>query len=284
MTHADRLMSLLASDKLLMLPGCFDALSAKIITAAGFPATLVSGFAVSGSRLGMPDTGLICFAEMRDQIQNICAAAPSTVVIADGDTGYGNAVNAQRTVREYARAGVACVMIEDQVIPKRCGHTKGKGVVDRAEARQRIRAAIDAAREVGIRIMARTDARATHGLNEALERARMFADEGADILFVEAPQNEREMEEICRVVDRPMMANMVRGGHSPDLSPQRLRDIGFRLAVYPMIPFGAAIHAMRAAVEALRDGLPPALETNFGEIKTLVGFDDYYATEQRYVA
>jgi len=284
MTHSDRLMSLLAGDQLLMLPGCYDALSARIIAAAGFPATLVSGFAVSGSRLGMPDTGLISFAEMRDQIQNICAAAPETVVIADGDTGYGNAINARRTVSEYARAGVACVMIEDQVSPKRCGHTMGKSVVERAEARQRIRAAVDAAREAGIRIMARTDARATHGLGEALERARMFADEGADILFVEAPQSEREMEEICRAVDRPMMANVVRGGHSPELSPQRLRDIGFRLAVYPMVPFGAAIHAMRAAVEALRHGQPQAPAASFDEIKAIVGFNDYYAMEARYVA
>ena len=284
MTKAERLMSLLEGDRLLLMPCCFDALSAKIIAGAGFQATLVSGFGVSGSRLGLPDTGLISFAEMRDQIHNICAAAPDTIVIADGDTGYGNAINAQRTIREYARSGVACVMIEDQVSPKRCGHTRGKSVVDRGEARQRIRAAIAAARESGIRIIARTDARATHGLAEALERARMFAGEGADIVFVEAPHSESEMERICRAVDRPMMANMVPGGQTPQISRERLRELGFRLGVYPMVPFAAAIHAMRGAVEALRDGRagPPA--ASFDEVKAVVGFDDYYALEGRFVS
>jgi 2-methylisocitrate lyase-like PEP mutase family enzyme len=267
-----------------MLPCCFDALSARVIASEGFPASLVSGFAVSGSRLGLPDTGLISFAEMRDQIHNICAAVPDMLVIADGDTGFGNAINAQRTVREYARSGVACVMIEDQVSPKRCGHTKGKGVVDRNEARVRIRASVEAARETGVLIIARTDARGVLGLDEALERARMFAGEGADIIFVEAPESESEMEQICRAANQPMMANMVRGGRTPILSPDRLRELGFRLAVYPMVPFAASIHAMREAVKALKDGSAMPNEAGFEEIKTLVGFDDYDAAEAKYVA
>src|SRR5262245_47744616 len=170
------------------MPCCFDALSARLIHEAGFPLTLMSGFAVSAARLGEPDTGLISFAEMLDQLRNICAAAPRLPVIGDGDTGYGNAVNVLRTVREYARAGAAGIMIEDQLSPKRCGHTRGKQVVSRSEARMRIRAAVDAGRESGILIMARTDARAVNGFEDALARCGDFVEEGADIIFLEAPE------------------------------------------------------------------------------------------------
>jgi 2-methylisocitrate lyase-like PEP mutase family enzyme len=279
--HSDRLMHLLGQPDLLRLPSCYDALSARMIARAGFAATMVSGFCVSGSRLGLPDTGLISFAEMRDQVRDICGAAPNTIVIADGDTGYGNALNAQRTVREYARAGAACIMIEDQLSPKRCGHTKGKAVVDRAEARQRIRAAVEAGRSAGIRIMARTDARATHGFDEALDRCRMFADEGADIVFLEAPHSEQEMEASCRAIDRPMMANMVPGGHTPVLPPRRLRELGFRLAVYPLVPFAAAVDAMSRSLDALRDDTPAPPQVGFEELKDIVGFNDYYREEAR---
>ena len=282
MNHADRLMQLLGRDELLMLPSCYDALSVRLVERAGFAATMVSGLCVSASRLGLPDTGLISFAEMRDQVREICAASPATVVVADGDTGYGNALNAQRTVREYARAGAACIMVEDQLSPKRCGHTQGKAVVDRAEARQRIRAAIEAGRAAGIRIMARTDARATHGFEEALDRCRMFADEGADIVFLEAPRSEQEMEASCRAIDRPMMANMVPGGHTPILPPRRLRELGFRLAVYPLAPFASAVHAMRSSLDALRDGTPYPPQASFEELKEIVGFNDYYREEARW--
>ena len=206
MNNVEHLRNALAAPDLLTVPCCFDAISAKIIAATGFPVTLVSGFATAGSRLGLPDTGLMSFGEMRDHARDICGAATDLAVIVDGDTGYGNAINAQRTVREYARAGAACVMIEDQVSPKRCGHTQGKDVVDRGEARQRVRAAVETAREAGILILARTDARAVLGFEESLGRARMFADEGADIVFIEAPETEDEMARACRAIDRPMMA------------------------------------------------------------------------------
>jgi 2-methylisocitrate lyase-like PEP mutase family enzyme len=182
--------------------------------------------------------------------------------------------------------GAACVMIEDQVSPKRCGHTQGKAVVDREEARQRIRAAAEAARQSGVLLLARTDARAVLGFEEALARCRMFADEGADIVFLEAPESEEEMVRACRAVDRPMMANVINGGKSPVVPPERMRQIGFRLAVYPMVPFAAALHAMQAAVGALRAGdadkTPP--EMSFDDIKRIVGFPEYYALETRFAA
>lgn len=283
MTKADELRKRLAGEALLEVPCCSDALSAKLIAEAGFPATFMSGFAVSAARLGMPDTGLISFAEMRDQLANICAAVPGTIVMADGDTGYGNALNAQRTVREYARAGAACIMIEDQVSPKRCGHTQGKRVVDREEARLRVRAAVEAARECGILVIARTDARAVLGMDEALDRCRAFQDEGADIIFFEAPESEREMEAACRAVAQPMMANMVKGGKTPVLPAKRLFDIGYRLAVYPMVPFAAAIHAMQQSLKVMREGAGSAVpEASFEEIKRVVGFPGYYALEKRF--
>src|SRR6187399_622044 len=174
-TPAQRLRDLLSRPNLEIMPGCYDALSAKLVADAGYKVTFMSGFAVSAARLGLPDTGLISFSEMLDSLRNCCSAASTIPLIGDGDTGYGNALNVQRTVREYARAGAASVMIEDQVAPKRCGHTKGKQVVGRAEARTRIRAAVDA-REAGpdILIMARTDARAIHGFEDALERCHEF--------------------------------------------------------------------------------------------------------------
>ena len=175
-----RLRSLLAEPGLLLVPSCFDALSAKLIERAGFRLAFMSGFAVSAARLGLPDTGLISFGELLDQGRNLCAAV-KIPVIGDGDTGFGNAVNVKRTVEGYARAGFAAVMIEDQVAPKRCGHTAGKAVVPRAEALTRIRAAVDAREEgADILILARTDARGPLGFDEALERCRAFADLGAD--------------------------------------------------------------------------------------------------------
>ena len=205
------------------MPGCYDALSAKLVAAAGFKVTFMSGFAVSAARLGLPDTGLISFTEMLDSLRNCCAAAGQVPVIGDGDTGYGNALNVQRTVIEYARAGAACVMIEDQVSPKKCGHTRGKQVISRDEARMKIRAAVDARANADILVMARTDARAVHGFDEALARCKDFEAEGADIIFLEAPETEDEMRRFCAAMKKPCMANMVPGGKTPVLPPANCR-------------------------------------------------------------
>ncbi|MCP4039002.1 MAG: isocitrate lyase/PEP mutase family protein [bacterium] len=278
---ADALRALLAGPEFLVMPCCFDALSGCLIEAAGFPLTFMSGFAVSAARLGAPDTGLISYGEMLDQGRNICDAI-SIPVIGDADTGYGNAMNVKRTVKGYARAGFACAMIEDQLAPKRCGHTRGKQVVDRGEAAARIRAAV-AAREQGadILVMARTDARHSHGLDEAIERCRVFADLGADILFLEAPQSEAEMERLCRELPGPKMANMVEQGDTPVLSPDRLEALGFKIAAYPLTLLSAAVVAMRDALEALGRGETPEGLTPFESLREIVGFPDYDAELER---
>ncbi len=279
---AAKLRALLERPGLRLMPSCFDALSARLIERAGFPVAFMSGFAVSAARLGLPDTGLISYGEMVDQGRSICGAV-SIPVIGDGDTGYGNPLNVKRTVEGYAHAGFACVMIEDQVAPKRCGHTSGKEVVPRGEAVARIRAAVDARDEgAGILIMARTDARATDGMDEALWRMGAFADAGADVLFLEAPRSEDEMHAFCAAAPKPAMANLVEQGDTPLLAPARLEEIGFKIALYPLTLLSAAVHAMDQALAALKAGSRPERLTDFAEIREIVGFPAYDAAEKRY--
>jgi 2-methylisocitrate lyase-like PEP mutase family enzyme len=282
MSPAERLRAILAKPDVLVLPGCFDALSAKLVERAGFAATFMGGFAVSGARLGAPDTGLISYAEMVDQGRDICAAV-SIPVFGDGDTGYGNAVNVRRTVRGFAQAGLACIMIEDQVAPKRCGHTLGKQTVARDEAFARVRAAIDS-REGGadILIMARTDAAATEGFDEALLRAKAFAEMGADITFLEAPRNEDEMRAYCRAVKGPKMANMVEGGDTPLLAPDKLAEIGYQIVVYPLTLLLAGVRAMEDALSSLKHARHPEALAQFAHLRDIVGFPAYYDEEKKY--
>jgi 2-methylisocitrate lyase-like PEP mutase family enzyme len=278
-----RLRSLIEKPGLRVMPCCFDALSAKLIEQAGFELTFMSGFAVSAARLGLPDTGLISYGEMLDQGRNICSAI-SIPVIGDADTGYGNALNVKRTVKGYAAAGFACAMIEDQVAPKRCGHTRGKQVVDREEALSRVRAAVDAREEIGgdILVMARTDARATHDLDEALERCRLFAELGADILFLEAPRSEDEMVTFCREIPGAKMANLVENGDTPLLPPARLEEIGYRIAAYPLTLLSAATRAMQEALASLAAGTAPDRLLDFGDLQETVGFRAYDEESLRY--
>lgn len=274
---ADRLRRLLASGDFLVMPCCFDALSARLVERAGFALTFLSGFAVAAARLALPDTGLLSFAEMLDQGRAVTGAV-SIPVLGDGDTGYGNAVNVKRTVREFARAGFACVMIEDQEWPKRCGHVAGKRVVDRPEALARIRAAVDAREEgADILVMARTDARATHGFAEALERCRAFADLGADIVFLEAPESRDEMEAFCRAVSCPKMANMLEHGKTPILPIDELADMGYTIAAYPLTLLGVAVTAMEEALTRLRTGVHDEGWVDFRHLREVVGFPDYHA-------
>lgn len=260
------------------MPCCFDALSAKLVEDARFPLTFMSGFAVSATRLAAPDTGLISYGEMLDQGRNICSAV-TIPVLGDGDTGYGNVLNVQRTVRGYAQAGFAAVMIEDQVAPKRCGHTRGKQVVDRQEALARIKAAVgakaDAARGTDILILARTDACATDGFDEALYRARAFEDAGADIVFLEAPRTVAQMETFCKSVRAPKLANMVEGGDTPLSSQAELHALGYKIAAYPLTLLSASIRAMQHALETFRRGERPEQLLGFGELRKVVGFDAY---------
>jgi 2-methylisocitrate lyase-like PEP mutase family enzyme len=282
MSKAKKLRTLLEQPERLVLPGCYDALTARLIERAGYKAAFMGGFAVSAARLGVPDTGLISYAEMVDQGRNICAAVDFPV-IGDGDTGYGNAVNVQRTVQGYAQAGFACIMIEDQVAPKKCGHTEGKEIISRDEAFSRIQAAVDA-RDNGadILIMARTDANATDGMEEAILRAQTFAEIGADITFLEAPIDEDEMRRYCSEVPGPKMANMVEGGATPFLPPAELEAIGYKVIIYPILLMLAGVRTMEDALNTMISGSHPEGLSKFSHLRDVVGFPAYYDAEKKY--
>lgn len=288
---ASHLRQLLAADQgCLVMPCCFDALSARLVERAGFGLTFMSGFSVAAARAALPDTGLLSVSEMLDQGRNICEAT-TVPVIGDGDTGHGNAANVQRTVAYYARAGFAGIMLEDQVAPKRCGHTGVREVVERAEALSRIRAAV-AARNAGadLVIVARTDARSAlapvlgerGALEEALWRLNAFADLGAEVLFLEAPRSEAEMERFGREVPGWRMANQLEGGLTPLLPPQQLAELGYRLAAYPLTLLACAVRAMQGALGELASGRIPPERASFAELRELVGFNAYDALLARY--
>ena len=282
---AARLRQLLEAPEFIIMPCCYDGISAKLIQQCGYPLTFMSGFAVSAARLGLPDTGLISYAEMLDQGHNICSSV-DIPVIGDGDTGYGNTVNVKRTVHGYIRAGFAGIMIEDQRSPKRCGHTIGKEVVEREEALMRLRAVIEArdeARDRGddVVVVARTDARDTHGLSEAIDRAKLFVETGADIIFIESPVSEQEMHRICFEVGGCQMANMVEYGKTPVLTPESLKEIGYKIAAYPLTLLSSAVYAMREALHDIREGKQPERILDFTELQTVVGFPGYDETLRR---
>ena len=270
---------------LLRMPCCFDALSARLVERAGFRLTFMSGFAVSATRLGLPDTGLISYGEMVEQVRNICSAV-KIPVIGDGDTGYGNVMNVRRTVEGYGAAGCGGIMIEDQVTPKRCGHTRGKQVAGREEAVNRIRAAVEARDSVApdMIIIGRTDARATHGMDEALWRMRAFEDCGADVLFLEAPCSEEEMHRFCSEINGIKMANMVEQGKTPLVAPELLEEMGYRIVAYPLTLLSASISAMQKALAGLEEGNLSADLLDFSSLKEIVGFNKYYEEERRYSA
>lgn len=287
---ADRLRTLLAAPGCQTMPCCFDALSARLVEQAGFPVTFMSGFAVSAARAALPDTGLLSVTEMLDQGRSICDAV-SIPVIGDGDTGHGNAANVTRTVAQFAGAGFAGIMLEDQLAPKRCGHTGVKDVVDRDEAERRIRAAVAARERHGdLVIVARTDARSAlagalgpkRAFSEAIERLRAFADLGADVLFLEAPRDEDEMAHCCRAVPGVHMANMLEDGITPLLPGSRLAALGYRLAAYPLTLLSCAVHAMQAALAQLSTGQSPEHRVSFNTLREIVGFDAYDALLERY--
>ena len=282
-SQTEKLRELLIAKKFIPFPSCFDTLSAKLIEQANFDVTFMSGFAASASRIGSPDLGLMTFSEVFDQANNICNAINIPMIV-DGDTGYGNAMNVRRTLKECAKAGCAGILIEDQLAPKRCGHTPGKDVVGRDEAFDRISAANDMRNEgYDILIMARTDANHTHGLNEAIERAQKFYDLGADILFVEAPKNKNEMITICNEVPGHKIANIVEGGITPNLSMKELSDIGYKMAVYPLTVMSSAMKAMIKSLDLLmKDEDRSDLLIDFKDLRKRVGFDDYYEISSKY--
>lgn len=280
---AEILRQQIASGKFLPMPSCFDGLSAKMIEQAGFDLSFMSGFAASAARLGAPDLGLMSYGEVLDQARNVTEAS-SIPVIVDGDTGYGNAMNVYRTVSGFARAGCAGVLIEDQLSPKRCGHTPGKDVVSREEAFDRIQAAVDASREdTDIVIMGRTDANHTHGLSEAIHRGQRYHELGAEIIFVEAPKSIDEMRTLCREVPGCKLANIVEGGLTPDLPMSELEEIGYQMAVYPLTLLAASMQAMKLALDhIITDTRQEASLMDFSELRNRIGFNEYYEASSRY--
>lgn len=277
---AARLRASLEAAPIVQAPGCFDALSARVLETAGFSAGFMGGFSVAAARLGLPDVGLLSYGEMLDQAQNVCAAT-SLPIIGDADTGYGNPINAERTLLGCVQAGLACVMIEDQQWPKRCGHTAGKAVVDRSEAVQRIRACARVREEHGldVLIMARTDACATDGFEEALWRSEAFVDAGADITFLEAPESREQMQRYCETVPGHKTANLVEDGKTPWLAPTELEDVGYSLVIYPVSLLLHTIHAMQAAAaEIATRGESGEARLRFDEARQLMGWPAY---EQR---
>ncbi|MEC9154257.1 MAG: oxaloacetate decarboxylase [Pseudomonadota bacterium] len=226
-----RLHSLVAAPEIVVAPGAFDCITARLVDKAGFPAVYITGSGVSMSALGAPDVGLMSYGEIFDRVQRI-ADVVSIPVIADADTGYGGPLNIIRTVRDFERAGVSAIQIEDQAWPKKCGHEPGRQIVQVAEMVGRIKAAVDA-RTDGIAIVARTDARSTEGLDAAIERAHRYGEAGADILFLESPESEDELKTLNRQLEKPTMANMVEGGRTPVLPYPQLQQIGFSLAIFP---------------------------------------------------
>ena len=284
LNNAEELRKLLTRKNFIPIPACFDALSAKLIEQEGFDVTFMSGFAASVSRIGEPDLGVMTFTEVLDQVSNICDAT-TIPVIGDGDTGYGNAINIHRTVKSFAKVGCAGILIEDQLSPKRCGHTPGKEVVSREEAFDRIRAAVDAREERDIVIMARTDANHTHGIKEAIERAQKFSDLGAEILFVEAPKTEDEMKLICKEINGYNIVNIVEGGVTPNLSLKKLEDIGYKLAVYPLTTLSSSMKAIIGSLRNLKsNNIEDEFLLDFMELRDRVGFNSYYKKLEKYTS
>ena len=269
-----------------LAPGCYDALGARLIEEAGFAAAYMTGFGSAASHLGRPDIGLMALPEMVDNARRI-ASAVDIPVIADADTGYGNAINVIRTVREYEAAGVAAIHIEDQVMPKKCGHMEGKQVVPAAEMAAKVSAAVAARRSPEFLIIARTDARAVEGLDSALERARVYVEAGADALFVEAPQSEAEIETVARAFpDVPLLFNYGEGGKTPPVPFERLRELGFSLVIFPITLLLVATEAMRAALARVRaDGTPIQLLPSmlgFNEFLDFIGLPEIQELERRF--
>ena len=280
---ADKLKSLLNQKGIVVMPGCYDALSAKLIEREGLNVGFMSGFAVSSTKLGMPDAGLISFSEMAEQVRNICNVT-SIPIIFDGDTGYGNAVNVYRTVRGFADAGAAAVMIEDQKWPKKCGHTKGKDVVEADEANSRIKAAVDASKmnNKDILVMARTDAIATRGLDDAIKRMQKFSELGADILFVEAIKSKEDMKRVIKEVPGHHMINLIEDGETPLLEINELEDIVFKIAVFPLTLMSASVKTIQESLKNMKNKIYNTNVSKFSDLRDIVGFNEYYDIEDKY--
>jgi 2-methylisocitrate lyase-like PEP mutase family enzyme len=281
-----RLRELLARPKVLMAPGAADALTARLIAKHGFEAIYMTGAGTTAVRLGMPDVGLLTMNEMVDNARAI-AEASQLPLIADADTGYGGLLNVHHTVRGYEEAGVTAIQIEDQEFPKRCGHTPNKRCVPLEDMVEKIKVAVEAREDKeNFLIIARTDARAGLGVDEAMRRMDAYAEAGADILFFEAPQSEEEMRRACEAFDKPMLANMANGGKTPILPAKVLEEIGYSLAIYPAMTSLVAAAAIEKSLRMLKEqGLsetPDIDMFDFNEFCKLIGFEEVWDFEKRW--
>lgn len=264
-------------------PGIFDLISAKIADAMGFSALYMTGYGTVASHLGLPDAGLASYTDMVGRVERICEAT-RTPLIADADTGYGGLLNVRHTVRGYEAAGAAAIQLEDQEFPKKCGHTLGRRVILADDMVRKIAVAAESRRSDDFLIIARTDARTTLGLEEALRRAQAYRQAGADILFVESPESEGEMERIGRSFDAPLVANMVEGGRTPLLGRDRLRELGFSVALFPATGFLASAAALRSVYGTLLSSGSSAGSTtpllDFAEMNEIMGFPEIWDFER----
>lgn len=286
MTATKRLKDLLAGDEFILAPGVFEMFSAHIADRMGFKALYMTGYGVSGSYLGQPDAGIVTYTDMVGRARAI-AGGTTTPLIADADTGFGGLINVRQTVRGYEEAGVQAIQIEDQEMPKKCGHTPNRRVVPLPEMLRRIEVAVDSRRHDDTLIIARTDSRTALGLDEAIKRGKAFAKAGADIVFIEAPESADEFRRVGDSVDAWLLANMVPTGSSPEIPSDDLKAWGFNIAIYPSAGMGVVCAALEKNFAWLKEhgstqGSPvPAFTMK--QLHELVGFDDVWAFEKKYV-
>ena len=281
----NKLKGLLKRQSILVVPAAFDMVSTKIIEKAGFEAVYLSGFGHSASHLGLPDAGLMTLTEVVERVHNM-AMATALPLIADGDTGYGGIVNVRRTVQEFEWAGASAIQLEDQDMPKKCGHTGGKVLVEAGEMVLKIEAAISSRQSDDFLIIARTDALSVLGFEEAIKRGRMYEAAGADIIFIESPESEEELRIVGESFDKPVLANMVEGGKTPVFGVNKLEKMGFKIAIFPITCLLVAAKAMQKAMEELKDkGTTQRLVNEmmaFEEFNDLIGFPEVMSFEAKY--
>lgn len=275
----------LKSGKIILAPGIYDMISLRIADEMEFDCLYMTGFGSVASYLGLPDAGLATYSEMVNRVTTFCADS-KTPIICDADTGFGGLLNVARTVKGYENAGAAGIQLEDQVFPKKCGHTLGRHVVKSSDMVQKIKVAVDTRRSEDFLVVARTDARTGLGLEEALSRAAQYEEAGADVLFIESPESEAELEIIGRRFGCPLLVNIVEGGRTPQLTPKRLEELGFAIAIYPGAGFSAAAQALENIYKVIHKGQGTLRETRnlypFDKICRLMGFEEVWSFEEKY--
>ncbi|MEM1089198.1 MAG: isocitrate lyase/PEP mutase family protein [Pseudomonadota bacterium] len=280
-----RLRQMIENQQMVVAPGVFDMMAAHIANRIGFDAVYASGYWLTASYLGIPDAGIATFTDMLNRVSRLCEISDAPVV-ADADTGYGGLLNLHHTVKGYEKAGVSGFQFEDQVFPKKCGHTKNRMVIPLEEMVDKIKVALDARTDSNMLLIARTDARTDYGLDVALERGQAFAEAGADLVFVEALETEEEMRKATATIGHPMMANMADGGHTPIFSGDKLQEIGYSLAIFPAITALSAMAAVESALKHIKatgtSQGSPVPRFDFQEMCVLLGFEDVWDFEKRW--